>query len=48
MSQLCKNSLKKGLKFVVGAHLIANRLEKPLDCGDFGLLVGWRILLHKM
>ena len=45
MSALYRNSLKKGLKFFVRAHLIANQFEKPLPPSGFGLCFGLRILV---
>ncbi len=48
MSELYRNSLKKGLQFFAGAHLIANQLEKPLPPSGFGLRFGWIFLLRKV
>jgi hypothetical protein len=48
ISELSRNSLEKGLKFFVGAHLITNQFEKPLPPSGFGLCFGWIFLLRKV
>ena len=43
MSEPCRNSLRKGLQYFAGTHLITNQLEKPLPPSGFGLFIRYWI-----